>query len=94
MAESINKKALAEIVAERLDITKKSATQMVEVIFDEITQVLINGGKVDISGFGRFVVKERVERVGFNPQTKETITVPSSKSPGFRPAKALKEAIK
>ncbi len=94
MSESINKKALAEIVADRLDITKKHANEIIDIVFDEITEVLINGGKVDISGFGRFSVKVRNQRTGYNPVTKEAITVPSSKSPAFRPAKALKESVK
>lgn len=94
MSESINKKALAEIVAERLEITKKHASEIVDVVFEEISEVLIDGGKVDISGFGRFSVKTRNERTGYNPVTKEAITVPASKAPAFRPAKALKEAVK
>lgn len=94
MSESVNKKALAEKVAERLDITKKSANEIVDVVFEEITKVLVEGGKVDVSGFGRFSVKERESRQGYNPQTKETITVPSSKAPAFRPSKALKEVVK
>ena len=51
-------------------------------------------GKVDISGFGKFEVKTRAERVGINPATKEKITVPASKTPGFKASKSLKDAVK
>ena len=56
--------------------------------------ILVNGNKVDISGFGKFEVKTRAERTGINPATKETIQIPASKAPGFKAAKALKEAVK
>lgn len=94
MNNIINKKALAEVVAAKTGMTKKAATETVEVIFDEITASLSNGDKVDISGFGKFEVKERAERMGINPATKEKITVPASKVPAFKAAKALKETVK
>ncbi|MBE6114811.1 MAG: HU family DNA-binding protein [Erysipelotrichaceae bacterium] len=90
----INKKSLAEVVANELDITKKSAAVAVDAIFNEIATTLENGGKVEISGFGKFEVKQREEREGVNPKTKERITIAASKSPVFKPSKLLKEAVK
>ncbi len=94
MSEVLNKKGLIDVVANKLDITKKDATVAVDAVFDTITESLVNGGKVDISGFGKFEVKERAARQGINPATKETIQIPASKACGFKPAKALKEAVK
>jgi len=94
MSNVINKKALAEILAAKTGMTKKAATETVEMIFDEITTCLSNGDKVDISGFGKFEVKERAERTGINPATKEKITVAASRVPAFKAAKALKETVK
>ena len=94
MNEILNKKALAESVAEKLGITKKDATTAVETVFEEITATLGEGGKVDISGFGKFEVKHRPERQGINPATKAKITIAATKAPGFKAAKALKEAVK
>lgn len=94
MSNVINKKALAEAIAAKTGMTKKAATETVEMIFDEITASLSNGDKVDISGFGKFEVKERAERTGINPATKEKITVPASRVPSFKAAKALKETVK
>ena len=91
---TLNKKLLVEAVAEELDITKKDATTAVETVFNVITKTLSEGGKVDISGFGKFEVAERGERQGINPATKETITIAATKSPKFKAAKALKEAVK
>ena len=94
MNEVLNKKALIDVVANKLDITKKDATVAVETVFEAISESLVNGNKVDISGFGKFEVKTRAERTGINPATKEAITIPSTKAPSFKAAKALKEAVK
>ncbi|HHX07262.1 MAG TPA: HU family DNA-binding protein [Erysipelothrix sp.] len=90
---TFNKKALADAVAERLDYTKKAAGDIVDLVLDEIKDQLVAGNKVDLAGFGRFEVKDRAERDGFNPQTKEKIKIPASKALTFKVAKALKEDI-
>lgn len=92
--ETINKKLLAEAVGEKLGITKKDATVAVETVFEEISKALSEGNKVDVSGFGKFEVTERAERQGINPATKEKITIAASKSPKFKAAKSLKDAVK
>jgi DNA-binding protein HU-beta len=94
MSTVMNKKTLAEAVAVQTGMTKKAATETVELVFDMMAETLKNGGKVDISGFGKFEVKERAERVGINPATKEKIMVPASKIPGFKASKSLKDAVK
>lgn len=94
MNEILNKKGLIDAVANKLDITKKDATVAVEAVFETITESLVNGSKVDISGFGKFEVKTRSARTGINPSTKETIQIPETKAPAFKAAKALKEAVK
>lgn len=94
MSEILNKKALVEVVAEKLEITKKDATVAVDTVFEEITNALANGGKADISGFGKFEISERPERMGINPATKEPLRIQASKAPKFKAAKAFKEAVK
>ncbi len=94
MSEVLNKKSLIDVVANKLDMTKKDATVAVETVFDTITASLVEGNKVDISGFGKFEVKTRAARTGINPATKETIQIPETKAAGFKAAKALKEAVK
>ncbi|WP_416324832.1 HU family DNA-binding protein [[Eubacterium] hominis] len=94
MSEILNKKALVESVAEKLEMTKKDATVAVDTVFEEIVNTLANDGKVDISGFGKFEVSERPARMGINPATKEPLEIAASKSPKFKAAKAFKEAVK
>ena len=90
MAETLNKKSIAELVAEQHNLTKKEAAEIIDLVFDTVSGTL----KVDISGFGKFEVKTRAARTGINPQTKETIKIPASKVPGFKAAKNLKELVK
>ena len=92
--EKITKKDLAEKLVEKYGYTKKEANEVLTTVFDEITAGLENGVTTDITGFGKFVVKTRKERTGINPATGDKITITASKSPAFRPAKALKESVK
>lgn len=94
MIETLNKKALAEVISEKTKVTKKAAAETVDLVLETITNTLKDGGKVDLSGFGKFEVKVREQRNGINPSTKEKIVIPASKTPSFKAAKALKDAVK
>lgn len=73
--------------------TKAQAEKAVDAVFGTITGALKSGEEVNISGFGKFVVKERKERQGVNPRTGEKITIAAGKKLKFRAGKDLKEAI-
>lgn len=89
----MNKTELIASAAQNANITKKDAERIVNATFDIIAAQLAAGDRVQVSGFGIFEVKERQARVGRNPKTNTTIEIPASKSPAFKPAKALKDAI-
>ena len=89
----MNKAELIAAVAAAAEISKKDAETAVSATLDAITAALKEGDKVQLVGFGAFEVKARAERVGRNPQTKETITIPASKTPVFKAGKALKDAV-
>ncbi len=94
MSDVLNKKALAEVLAEKTGMTKKDSVETLDIVFSSIAESLSKGVKVDISGFGKFEVKTRSARTGINPLTKETIKIAESKVPGFKAAKALKDSVK
>lgn len=93
----MNKATIIDNVANSLKnvegFKKKDAEKAVNVVFESLQNALCEGDKVQIAGFGTFKVKERQERTGRNPRTKETIVVPASKVPAFSPAKTLKDAV-
>lgn len=90
----MNKIALAEAVAEKIGGTKAAAEQAINVIIDSITRTLKQDGEVSIAGLGIFSSKQRAARTARNPRTGEAIQVPAMRVPKFRPAKALKDAVK
>ena len=89
----MNKSDLVSAVAEKTGQTKKLAELMIDATFDAITGELSSGGKIQLVGFGAFEVKDRAARMGRNPKTKESIHIPASKAPAFKPGKALKDAV-
>lgn len=89
----MNKVELAASVAEKTGITKKDATAVVNAALDCIIDALAAGEKVQLPGFGTFEVKQRNARTCRNPQTKELVEVPASKTPAFKAGKAFKEKV-
>jgi DNA-binding protein HU-beta len=81
-------------VAEQTGVSKKTARQVIEAALDTIAQSLASGEKVVLTGFGTFELRERQERRGVNPQTREPMTIPSSRSPGFSASNSLKEMVR
>ena len=81
-------------MAANAGLTKKDADKAVSATLDVITETLQKGEKVSLVGFGTFEVRERKERQGRNPQTREPMTIPASKLPAFSAGKALKDAVK
>ena len=70
--------------------SKKEAAEIVEAVFDVMKEVLADGAKIKISGFGNFVVREKAERVGRNPQTGEPIPISARRVLTFKPSQVLK----
>ena len=89
----MNKTELIAAVAEKAEISKKDAEKAVKAFTDAVAEELAKGGKVQLVGFGNFVVSERPAREGRNPRTGETMTIAASKTPKFKPGKALKDEI-
>ena len=89
----MNKAELVAAVAEKTGLSKKDSEKAVNAAFDAISETLVEGGKVQLVGFGSFETKTRNARVGRNPRTKEENEIPASRVPVFKVGKALKDAI-
>ncbi len=89
----MNKTELIAAVAEKVGMTKKDAERVVNATMEAITESLVKGDKVQVSGFGIFEVKAREARVGRNPRTKEAIQIPATRLPAFKASKTLKDSI-
>ena len=89
----MNKTELIAAVAQATGATKKDAEKIVSATFDTIAAQMAAGERVQVSGFGIFETKERQARVGRNPKTNESMEIPASTLPTFKPAKALKDTV-
>ena len=89
----MNKTELIAAVAEKAEISKKDAEKAVKAFTDVVSEELVNGGKIQLVGFGTFEVSERPAREGRNPRTGETLTIAATKTPKFKAGKALKDMV-
>ena len=84
---------MIDSIASKTDLPKQRAEEVVNGVFEEIIAALKKGDKVNISGFGTFLVSERKARMGRNPKTGETIQISSSRAAKFKAGKTLKESL-
>jgi integration host factor subunit beta len=89
----MTKAELVDEVARVVQLTKKQAESIVNIVFDSIVDSLRAGQKIELRGFGSFRLRSRKSRTGRNPKTGEKVEVPSKKIPYFKPGKELKELI-
>lgn len=89
----MNKSELVNLIAERVKQPRKKAEEVVNLIFDSMTQTLASGGRIEIRGFGSFINKEYGAYTGRNPRTGESIQVQPKKLPFFKVGKELRERV-
>jgi len=89
----IRSELLAVLAKENPELRADEVERVVEVFFDEITQRLAEGGRVELRGFGAFSTRERDARKGRNPRTGESVEVPGKRVPYFKPGKELRERL-
>jgi integration host factor subunit beta len=89
----MNKSEMIETLAEQKGISFKKAEEIVNTIFDAMTGALLAGERIEIRGFGSFVVNDYKAYTGRNPKTGESISVKPKKLPFFKVGKELKSRI-
>ncbi len=89
----MTKNELISAVAEQTGLTKKDVDLTVNTVLDTIIDTLSEREKVSFVGFGSFDTRDRSERKGRNPQTKEEIIIPATTVPVFRAGKTLRDAV-
>jgi len=90
---AMRKPELAAAIAERADLTKDKAGEVLNVLLDQITQTVAKKESVTLVGFGTFEARSRAKRKGKNPQTGAEIEIPASNTVAFKAGKALKDAV-
>ena len=91
----MNKTELVAAMAEQTQLSKKDAEAALKAFIDVVSEEMkkVNGGKIQLVGFGTFEVSERAAREGRNPATGESMVIKASKAPKFKAGKALKDLV-
>lgn len=89
----MNKSELVEALSIKKNLTYKKSEQIVNLVFDSMADALINDDRIEIRGFGSFMVKDYKAYMGRNPKTGEVIEVKPKKLPFFKVGKELRERV-
>jgi integration host factor subunit alpha len=89
----MTKADIVEKVQAGTGLAKKESVEMVEAVFSLMKSTLETGENLKIAGFGSFIVKQKADRRGRNPQTGETIIIEARSTLTFKPSNLLRQAI-
>ncbi len=89
----IKSELIQKLADENPNLYHRDVERIVSIIFDEITQALAQGDRVELRGFGAFSVKHRPSRVGRNPRSGEAVAIEEKWSPYFKAGKEMRERL-
>lgn len=89
----MTKAELATKLADKINIKKAQAEELINVFTEVIVDALARGGKVEIRGFGAFRTRERAAKMARNPKSGAKVEIPSKRVPFFRAGKDFKETL-
>lgn len=89
----IKSELLQELHKDNPELRVEEIEQVVDIFFDEITERLAEGGRVELRGFGAFSTREREARTGRNPRTGEAVPVPAKRVPYFKAGKEIRKRL-
>ncbi len=90
---TITRNDFANRLRARFGLTSADAYKLVDVIFEEITESLINGEEVKVAGLGSFKILSKPERMGRNPKTGEPAVITARRVASFRPSNEFRERV-
>ena len=89
----IRSELVQKIADENPHLYQRDVEKIVSTIFDQITEALVRGERVELRGFGAFSVKKRDGRIGRNPRTGEAVEVEEKHVPFFKTGKLLRDRL-
>jgi integration host factor subunit alpha len=91
--KTVTREDLYEAARREVGLSAQECKVLVEQVFDQIASCLARGETVKLSGFGLFVVRQKRERPGRNPQTGEPVSISARRIVSFRPSVVLKDKL-
>jgi len=89
----IRSELIEKLADENPHFFQRDVEHIVNTIFDEITDTMARGDRVELRGFGAFSVKKRNARIGRNPRTGESVSVSEKHVPFFKTGKLLRDRL-
>ncbi len=89
----VGKTEMTRIISEKTGTTQKQAAEFIDAFTDTVGEILADGEKVQLIGFGTFLTRNSESREGRNPRTGEKITISASVVPAFKAGKGLKDRL-
>lgn len=93
MTTNVTRKELALTIADRLQISQRSAAEIVDKVFSVMKETMVAGESVKLVQFGTLTVREKSPRRGRNPRTGESMIITKRQMVSFRPSKQLRERL-
>jgi integration host factor subunit alpha len=90
---TLTKADMAESLFKELGLSKRDASDLVDIFFQELVAPLAAGEQVKLSGFGNFDLRDKNERPGRNPKTREEVSIPARRVVTFRAGPKLKARV-
>ncbi len=90
---TLTKADMTENLIRELDMNKNDAKEFVDSFFEEMSLTLENGEKIKLSGFGNFDLRDKKQRPGRNPKTKEEVAISARRVVTFRSGQKLRQQI-
>jgi len=89
----MNKSDLSQAIAYKSGLSKKGSEDLVNILIDSMASQLASGGRIEVRGFGSFVVREYKAYEGRNPKTGKKIHIETKRLPFFKAGKDLNNRI-
>jgi len=89
----MNKSDLTKALSREMDLPIRKAEEIVDMVFDTMSNALITGDRIEVRGFGSFTVRQYEGYTGRNPKTRETAFVEAKRLPFFKAGQDLREKL-
>ena len=90
----MTKKDMAKAIADKMGLAQIQTLEIVQQVFDGITETLLLEGRIELRNFGVFEVKKRKPRKARNPRTGESVKVPAKLVVTFKPGREMEERVR
>jgi integration host factor subunit alpha len=93
-AGTLTRADLAEMLNRQVGLSRADSANMIESILDHMTDAIISGENVKISGFGTFVLRDKAQRIGRNPKTGVEVPITPRRVLTFRASQGMRQKVK